>query len=53
MNDKQNLVEVLNYLIESEKIQLDFDVWVAEGNTPSEHIYFKALMAYQNMKKAE
>lgn len=45
MNDKENLLEVLNYVLGSEEIH--FDVWVDEGNNPSEHIYFKALMAYK------
>lgn len=45
MNDKENLLEVLNYVLESEEIH--FDVWVDEGNPPDEHIYHKALMAYK------
>ena len=50
MSDKENLLQVLHYVLESEKIH--FDEWVSEGNIPSEHIYFKALMSYQNMEKA-
>ena len=51
MDDKQNLVDVLNYVLESERTH--FYEWVAEGNIPSEHIYFKAVMAYHNMEKTQ